>query len=331
MIQLSEADNTSGKLQPSEKINLSLEPPLPLPSGIGAQAVRQGWFIQAISVVMTFLKNASLFAYKMKYLKRSFIYIVLPLILASSLPLIFASSALAQGISGSTFGGFNPAPYGGWQTGCHYPNTPNIATIQLTAANHDCGATCANTTSCNFFVKTTDGPHGTCYLKSLPGTTFPVPGDSKYYVCGYVTNPKGQPAPPPPQTPPSQIPSPPQFRGGNQACPFNGDCYDSKYFSLAATCGNDPRGTCQVNAAQQAYNQCNCDDIRAFGSSCDWGDDATQSYRPQYNSIDWCRRDKDILSRDANCWGCTDGVDNKVYCRRRGTLFSGKQVPYPCH
>jgi hypothetical protein len=81
---------------------------------------------------------------------------------------------------------FNRASYGGWQTGCHYPNTPNIATIQLTADNHDCGATCASTTSCNFFVKTTDGPHGTCYLKSLPGTTFATPGDPNYYVCGYV-------------------------------------------------------------------------------------------------------------------------------------------------
>ena len=85
---------------------------------------------------------------------------------------------------------FNQAPYGGWQTGCHYPNTPNIATIQLTADHHDCGATCANTTSCNFFVKTTDGPHGTCYLKSLPGSTFAVPGDPNYYVCGYVDSPK---------------------------------------------------------------------------------------------------------------------------------------------
>ena len=330
IIQLSEADNTSEKLQPPEEINLNLGPPDPLSSGIGTKAARRGWSTEVISVVITFLQNAPLFAHKMKYLKRALIYIALPLLLASSFQLFFASSALAQRSPNNTVV-FNPVSYGGWQTGCHYPGTPNFAVIQLTAANHDCGATCANTTSCSYFVKTTDGPHGTCYLKSGP-LPHAVLGDSNYYVCGYVENPKGQPATPPtqPATPP-QIPSPPQFQGGNQACPFNGGCYDSTYSNLAATCGNDPRGTCQVNASHQAYNQCGCDNITAFGSSCDWGDDATQSYRPQYNSIDWCRRDKDILSRDANCWGCTDGVDNKVYCRRRWTLFSGKQVPYPCH
>ena len=134
--------------------------------------------------------------HKMKYLKRSLICIVLPLILAFSLPLIFVSSALAVQIPGDPTS-FNPTPYGGWQTGCHYPDTPNtlnIATIQLTAANHDCGATCANTTSCSYFVKTTDGPHGTCYLKAglVPHA---VAGNPNYYVCGYVARPKFPPGP----------------------------------------------------------------------------------------------------------------------------------------
>ncbi len=94
---------------------------------------------------------------------------------------------------------FNQAPYGGWQTGCHYPNPPvlnpaagsprDIAVIQLTAAHHDCGAICANTLNCSHFVKTTDGPHGTCYLKSGP-VPAPTAGDPKYYVCGYVAHPK---------------------------------------------------------------------------------------------------------------------------------------------
>ena len=134
----------------------------------------------------------------MKDFKRPLIYIALQLIFVASLQLLFASSAFAQ-ISGNTIL-FNPAPYGGWQTGCHYPNPPvlnpaagsprDLAVIQLTGANHNCGATCANTLNCSHFVKTTDGSHGACYLKSGPVPPA-VAGNPNYYVCGYVTRPKG--------------------------------------------------------------------------------------------------------------------------------------------
>jgi hypothetical protein len=88
---------------------------------------------------------------------------------------------------------WNVAPYGYWASDCHYPGQSDLGSVKLTANFHDCGATCQNTQSCTHFVKTADGPYGTCYMKSGPIPAPTVATQKNYYLCGTVTNPK-QPA-----------------------------------------------------------------------------------------------------------------------------------------
>jgi hypothetical protein len=85
---------------------------------------------------------------------------------------------------------WNGAPYGYWASDCDYPGQSDLSSVTFTAKSDDCGATCQNTENCTHFVKTADGPYGTCHMKSglLPAPT--VATQKNHYLCGVVTKPK---------------------------------------------------------------------------------------------------------------------------------------------
>jgi hypothetical protein len=75
---------------------------------------------------------------------------------------------------------------GYWKSGCHYPETPDLQVVTLNAQDKNCGAVCHRTNGCSHYVRTADGPFGTCYLKAGSIPQIPTPGDSNYYVCGFA-------------------------------------------------------------------------------------------------------------------------------------------------